>query len=253
MGQRDEERFYSKLASGESVYGISDPLDGIDSAAVIANHSAVDWIWIDAEHGAYWIETVRQKLAVCPEDTIGLVRIPGSDPKEVEQVLDAGADGVIIPKLRTAEQVREFVESAYYPPKGDRGVAGTVPTTADHDLDISQYYESINEDVFVVVQVETAELVDQIDEVARIEGISSLFLGPADLSHGLGDPFDYETPAFQRAANSILESAEQNDLVPGYWVGSEDVSEFTGSDWQMLALGQSSELLAAEIERRFPR
>ena len=252
LANRDDEEekasFSEKIKRGEPVYGISDPLIGIDSAAIVSQHPATDWVWVDAEHGAFWIKEIRQKLATFPEDTAGLVRIPGGDAKEVEQVLDAGADGVIIPKKRDPDVVERFVESAYYPPDGDRGVAGTVATGPD----FTEYYEDANDETFVVVQVETKELVKNIDEVAQIDGIDSLLIGPADLSHSLGDPFNYETPAFKDATQKVLKAAKKNDIIPGYWVGSRDESMFLEQGWQLLALGSASGLLANAIEQRIP-
>jgi 2-keto-3-deoxy-L-rhamnonate aldolase RhmA len=244
----DDASFSEKVHSDEPLWGISDPLQGVDSAAIVSQHPATDWVWVDAEHGAFWIKGIRQKLATFPDDTAGLVRVPGGDAKEVEQVLDAGADGVIIPKKRDPEEVRRFVDSAYYPPEGDRGVAGTVATGPD----FTEYYEGANEETFVVVQVETKELVENIDEVARIDGIDSLLVGPADLSHSLGDPFDYGTEAFRRATRKVLRAAKEHDVIPGYWVGSRDESAFLERGWRMLSLGSASGLLGNAIQQRIP-
>lgn len=240
--------FRDKLKSGKPLYGISDPMQGISSAAIVANHPETDWVWVDAEHGAFWIKGIRQKLATFPDDTASLVRIPGGNPKEVEQVLDAGADGVIIPKKRDPEEVERFVESAYYPPEGDRGVAGTVATTVGVGQDFNTYRETF--DPFVVIQVETPELVNQMGKVANIDGIDSLLVGPADLSATMDVSPD--STEFHQAVNRVLNVSRRNDIVPGYWIGSSDPTPFVRRGWRLLSLGSASGLLAGAISERIP-
>lgn len=230
--------FSEKLENGEPLYGISDPLQGIDSAAIVSQHPETDWVWVDGEHGAIWIEEIRRKLATFPDDTAGLVRIPGGDPKEVEQVLDTGADGVIIPKKRDPKEVERFVESAYFPPEGNRGEGGPIPEGVG------------NEEVFVVVQVETPEIIEQIEEVAAIDGIDSLLVGPNDLSNFMGVSPD--SSQFQQAVDRVLSVSQQNDIIPGYWVGSNDESAFVEEGWRLLSLGSASGLLETAISERIP-
>ena len=243
-GSTEDTSFQEELESGEPLYGVSDNMQGISSAAIVANHPETDWIWVDAEHGSFWIKSIRQKLATFPEGTASIVRIPGGDAKEVEQVLDAGADGVIVPKKRDPEEVERFVESAYYPPEGDRGVGGTWPGGPD----FGEYSETF--DPFVVIQVETPELVNQIDEVASIDGIDSLLVGPADLSATMGVSAD--SSEFQQAVDRVLSVSKRNDIVPGYWIGSSDPSQFVEDGWRMLSLGSASGLLAGAISERIP-
>ncbi len=242
------DEFLEAVENGEPVYGVSASLAGMDPVTV-TSHVDTDWIWIDTEHASYDVREVREMMSVIPEDTAGITRVPGADPKEVERVLDAGSDGVIVPKLRTVEEVEEFVASAYYPPKGDRGVAGSPASTFGLEFD-EEYMQTANESVFVVIQVETAELVDNIDRVAQIEGIDSLLIGPADLSSQLGDPLDTDTAEFQRAVDRVRRAAERNDVAPGYWIGLDDAEPFVEEGWQVLSLGSDAALLAQAVQER---
>lgn len=245
------EEFTEKVAAGETVYGMSTAFASMDSATVVGNHPATDWVWVDTEHGSYDLEVTRQIVSVIPDDTAALVRVPGAHPKEVERVLDAGADGVIVPFVRTVEEAEAFVESAYYPPDGDRGVAGSLAAT-DFGLEFEEYYETINDRVFVMLQVETEEAVDNVDEIAQIEGLDCLLIGPADLSHQLGVPFDYENATFQRAIDEVLQAAQRHGVAPGYWVGvDEDEERFAEDGWQVLSLGSDAGLLTNGIDERF--
>lgn len=253
------EEFLEKVEAGDPVLGMSASFASMDPATVVGNHPAVDWVWVDTEHGAYDLFHVRQIVEVIPDDTAAIVRIPGHHPREVDRVLDAGADGVIIPflprvdGLDVVEEVEAFVNQAYYPPDGNRGAAGGHAATK-FGLHADEYLDTINDQVFVIVQVETREMIENIDRIAKIDGLDSLLIGPFDLSHQLGDPVNYENPEFIAAVEATLEASLRHDVAPGYWVGGEagDEEEFIDEGWQVLSLGSDAGLLAAGIENRFP-
>lgn len=251
------EAFVDRVEAGETVYGMATVFASMDSAEVVGNHPAVDWVWIDGEHGAFDLEVIRQMAAVIPEDTAALARIPGHHPREVDRVLDAGADGVIIPFLPrvdgpgVVEDCRMFVEAAYYPPEGNRGASG-LQAGAQFGLEAEEYFETINDRVFVMLQVETPEMVENIDEIAQIEGLDCLLVGPFDLSFQLSDPENFESAEFQDAVDAVLDASQRHGVAPGYWVGDEDEEAFVDEGWQVLSLGGDANLLAAGIDARFP-
>jgi 4-hydroxy-2-oxoheptanedioate aldolase len=251
------EEFVDRVEDGETMYGMATVFASMDSAAVVGNHPAVDWVWIDGEHGAFDLEVIRQKVAVIPDDTAALVRIPGHHPREVDRVLDAGADGVIIPFLPrvdgpgVVEDCRMFVEAAYYPPEGNRGASG-LQAGALFGLEEEEYFETINDRVFVMLQVETPEMIEHIDEIAQIDGLDCLLVGPFDLSFQLSDPFNFESSEFEQAVDAVLEASQRHGVAPGYWVGDEDEGAFVDEGWQVLSLGGDANLLASGIDARFP-
>lgn len=251
------EEFADRVENGETVFGMATVFASMDSATVVGNHPAVDWVWIDGEHGAFDFEVIRQIASVIPDDTAALVRIPGHHPREVDRALDAGADGVIIPFLPrvdgpgVVEDAEMFVEAAYYPPEGNRGASG-LQAGAQFGLEAEEYFETINDRVFVMLQVETREMVENIDEIAQIDGLDCLLIGPYDLSYQLGDPGNFENPELQQAAQDVLEASQRHGVAPGYWVGDQDEQEFIDEGWQVLSLGADANLMANGIETRFP-
>jgi 2-keto-3-deoxy-L-rhamnonate aldolase RhmA len=251
------EEFLDRVEDGETVFGMSTGFASMDPATVVGNHPATDWVWVDSEHGSYDLRIIRQIVSVIPDDTAALVRIPGHHPREVDRVLDAGADGVIVPFLPRVdgpgviEDAEMFVEAAYYPPDGNRGAAGS-HAGAVYGLEADEYFETINDRVFVMLQVETREMIDNIDEIAQIDGLDCLLVGPTDLSYQLGDPGNFDSSEFQQAIQDVLDASQRHGVAPGYWVGDEDENEFTDDGWQVLSLGADGGLLAAGIEDRFP-
>lgn len=245
------EPFLEKIEAGEPVYGLATAFAGMDSTTVVANAPSSDYVWIDTEHGSYDIRAVREKMAVFPKETAGLVRVTGTSPKEVERTLDAGADGVIIPKRRTVDEVRDYVESAYYPPQGDRGAAGLI-AAAEFGLDFDNYFEKANEKVFVMVQVEREQLVADIEEVAQINGIDALFVSATDLSISLGVPFNTKSDVFQRAEREVLKAVQRNDLLAATIPLKRDVETLLEKGYDLFLLGSEAGFLANAIEQRFP-
>lgn len=251
------EAFVDRVEAGEAVYGMATVFASMDSATVVGNHPAVDWVWIDGEHGAFDFEVIRRIVSVIPDDTAALVRIPGHHPREVNRALDAGADGVIVPFLPrvdgpgVVEDARMFVEAAYYPPEGNRGASGLQAGT-QFGLEAEEYFETINDRVFVMLQVETREMIENIDEIARIDGLDCLLIGPFDLSYQLGDPQNFESQEFQTAVGDVLDASQRHGVAPGYWAGDEDEEALVEEGWQVLSLGADANLLASGIDARFP-
>ena len=173
-----------KIRSGELVLGAG--ITQSDPTVTEALAPSVDFVWIDMEHNPTTTESmVGHLIAARAGGAPSIVRIPNNDVGWVKRVLDAGAEGIILPRAYTAAEVADFVSACRYPPMGTRGFGPRRPTQYGR-LGQQEYLEQANRDVFVTIQVETIELVAELDEVLKIEGIDSLVLGPQDLSGSMG-------------------------------------------------------------------
>jgi 2-keto-3-deoxy-L-rhamnonate aldolase RhmA len=174
----------AKLRAGEIVLGAGITLS--DPTVTEALARSVDFVWIDMEHNATTTESMLGHLiAARAGGAASIVRIPSNDVGWVKRVLDSGAEGIILPRAYSAREAADFVSSCRYPPLGTRGFGPRRPMQYGR-LGQQEYLQQANRDVFVVVQVETVELLAELDEVLKLEGLDSLVLGPQDLSGSMG-------------------------------------------------------------------
>jgi 4-hydroxy-2-oxoheptanedioate aldolase len=163
-------------------------------AAEICAGAGFDWVTIDAEHGVNDQRSVLAQLqAIAPYPTQAIVRSVDSDPAKIKQYLDIGAQTILIPLVNSAREAEELVRATRYPPRGIRGVAPAVVRAARWGA-VEDYIHKAHEETALIVQVETRTALDNLDEIARVEGVDGVFIGPADLSASLGHPGDANHP-----------------------------------------------------------
>ncbi|KQU38463.1 MULTISPECIES: HpcH/HpaI aldolase family protein [unclassified Rhodococcus (in: high G+C Gram-positive bacteria)] len=159
---------------------------GSPVAAEIMAGSGLDWVLIDMEHAPNGLESVLAQLyAVSGYPTTPVVRVPSADTVAIKQVLDLGAQNILVPMVSTAEEAREVAASAQYPPVGRRGVGSALARSARWNR-VQGYLANGADHVSVLVQIETVEGVTNAAAIAETPGIDGVFLGPSDLSASMG-------------------------------------------------------------------
>ena len=144
-----------------------------------------DWVLVDMEHAPLDVSGLVHMLqALAGTKTMPVVRVPWNDAVMVKRVLDAGATTVMFPFVQSADEARRAVAATRYPPEGIRGMAGTSRATRFGTT--PNYFRSANQNIGVIVQIETPQAIEQIDAIAIVTGIDALFVGPADLSAAMG-------------------------------------------------------------------
>ncbi|CAN5510529.1 aldolase/citrate lyase family protein [soil metagenome] len=212
-------RFRERLQAGEVCIGASITLSDPHVTAALAD--SVDFFWIDLEHTMMSPEALNgHLLAACSKNAPALVRVTGSSTPLIKPVLDAGADGIIVPQVRSVEEVRQIVRDCRYPPLGQRGYGPRV--TANYGRDGgADYIARANREVFVSVQIETAEALMALDEILAVPGLDSLVLGPWDLSGALGRLGDVEHPAVVTAIETVIAKTRAAGLFVGSGMGTD--------------------------------
>lgn len=208
-----------KLADGKQTVGMWAGL-GSEAAVEMAAPLDFDWVLIDCEHGVASYEALPGLLrSLNGSQATSLIRVPSADNMSIfKRVLDAGVEGVLVPQVYTAEQVRAIVSACRYPPLGVRGIAGG--RAHKYGLDFMDTLQRSNTEVLVFVQIETKEAVDNVDEILAIEGLDGVLVGPADLSAALGKTLDFETAEFHQALDKILASAKKAGKPAGFYCNS---------------------------------
>jgi len=157
-------------------------------------HAGFDWGLVDMEHAPLDVMGVVHLLqALSGTKMLPVVRVPWNDAVTVKRVLDAGATTVMFPFVQGADEARRAVAATRYPPEGVRGMAGL--SRATRFGTIANYFRSANQNVGVIVQIETPQAVEQIDAIVAVDGVDALFIGPADLSAAMGHIGELTHPA----------------------------------------------------------
>jgi 2-dehydro-3-deoxyglucarate aldolase/4-hydroxy-2-oxoheptanedioate aldolase len=181
--------------------------------AEIISDAGFDWVMIDMEHSALSLESVQIVLQVMDEKIIKIVRVPGNDEIWIKRVLDTGCDGIIVPMVNTAEAAIRVVKSSKYPPGGQRSVG--LARAHKFGPGFDDYVENANKDLIIIIQIEHIEGVKNIDEILKVKGIDSVFIGPYDLSASMGLIGQISHPDVVSAVRLIKEKCREAGLPYG--------------------------------------
>ena len=167
-----------------------------------------DGIWIDLEHHAHSLETVQNLMRAARIGTSDIVARPAKGEfMRMGRLLEAGAQGIMYPRCDNAAEAAEVVKWAKFPPFGKRGCDGASPDMPYCSMPIAQYVKEANEQTFVIIQVEEEQAIDNVEEIAAVEGVDIIMLGPGDYSCLSGFPGQMEHPQIKRATERIAAAA----------------------------------------------
>lgn len=203
-----------RILAGETLFGAWASL-GSPGSAELVGRAGYDWVVVDMEHGnTTEAELLAHLNAIEVSGSVALVRPQSGERLRIGRALDMGAAGIVVPRLDTVEQVREAVTFLRYPPAGQRGVAlltrGARLGTVNH-----AGVAALNDDIVGIVQIESPSALAAADELAAIDGVDVLFVGPADLSHSLGVPGQFANPIYLDALRSVVAACRTHGKAPG--------------------------------------
>ncbi len=216
-GQRMmENRVKEALKNGKAAVGARIVETATLGVVKIFADAGLDWVWMDCEHGGFGMETVldfcrySRAIGLCP-----VVKVPTLDRIDLSRPLDQGALGVIVPMIETAEQARLAVKYTRYPPLGERG-CGLDNSYMGWTGSAPDYIRWANDSIILILQVESTRAVENIDEIAAVDGVDVLLVGPLDLSVSLGIPGDIMHPRTRESIQSIADACARSGRVFGY-------------------------------------
>lgn len=209
--------------------------------------AGVDWVLIDTEHGVGGeTEVAAAVTSAAAYGVPTLVRVESAERIRIGRVLDLGVAGVMVPRIDSASAAEEFVSHLRYPPTGDRGVAtynrqsgfGLVPSALD----------DANTGVVGVVQIETLGALNEVADIAAVDGVDALFVGPMDLSYALGVPRNFTHPDYQAALDRVVAACRAHGKTPGILVNTAAAgADMLARGFGFVGLGSDSTLLAAAL------
>jgi 4-hydroxy-2-oxoheptanedioate aldolase len=233
-----------RLRSGETLHGCWLNLGSALTAEIVGG-AGFDWVLIDLEHGAGTERDVLAQLqALERSPTAALVRVESPEAPRIGRVLDLGAEGVMVPKVSSAAEAVKVVQALHYPPHGNRGVAKMVRAT-NFGQDFDAYYQQARESILGVVQIETVDALDHLDEIAGTEGVDVLFIGPADLTMAMGIFGQFSHPRFNEALHAITAAAQRAGKATGIlFFNPDDYLRYHDLGIRLLACGADATFVA---------
>lgn len=217
--------------------------------AEILSQAGFDWLLIDMEHGpGDFLTLISQLQAMKGSDAAALVRAPWNDFVIIKRILDTGVHGVLVPYVNTREEVEAAVRACRYPPEGIRGVAGS-PRAQGYGQNALDYVRHANDQILLIVAVETPKAVNNIDDIVDVEELDGIFIGPMDLSTSMGHVGDAGHPEVREAIavveRKVLNAGKILSTISGNWSQAEQLYERGYQMVTLMADGVSLARLAA--------
>ncbi len=210
-----------RVLAGECVYGMMIRQARDPGAPAIFAAAGYDFAFIDMEHGNYSMETVADLIRGAKSAGIAtIIRVPHLETYFISRVLDAGADGIMVPMTSTKEQAERIVRYSKYAPLGQRGFGGQLGHTDYRPVKAAEFMKEANEGTLIVAQIETKEAIDNIDAILGVEGIDVGLIGPNDLSISLGIPDQLNSEMINHAIEKVVEVARKRKKASGIHVGN---------------------------------
>lgn len=236
----------ARLKAGELLYGTLLTFGATEVADILAG-AGFDWLFVDAEHGALDPRDVLMILQTVGGRVPCLVRVPILDEAWIKRALDAGADGVIVPQVSTADQAERAVRYAHFAPRGTRGLGTSRANRYGNSM--AGVLDRAREQTVVVVQAESGEAIKNIESIARVSDLDAVFVGPFDLSASLGRPGEVDHPEIRKAINRVSEACRGAGVRTGIFaLGAAGLKNRPAEGFTLLAAGVDSRLLGGAVE-----
>jgi 4-hydroxy-2-oxoheptanedioate aldolase len=239
--------FKHALAAGKTQIGLWSSLCSNVVAEVIGG-CGFDWILLDTEHSPNELPAIMSQLqALAVGTATPVVRPAWNDVVLIKRILDVGATAILVPFVQNAEEARKAVAATRYPPAGIRGVATT--TRAGKFGRIKDYLRKANDEICVLVQVETKTALDNLESIAAVDGVDGVFIGPSDLAAALGHLGNPAHPDVQAAISDAVKRLKAKGKPAGILTSVEaDAKRYLAEGYAFVAVGTDMGLLARNGE-----
>jgi 2-keto-3-deoxy-L-rhamnonate aldolase RhmA len=226
----------ARVLAGETLFG-SFVSGGSAIHAEILARAGFDWLIVDLEHGAGTESELMGQLHAIGDRTPAIVRPQSAERLRIGRALDAGAAGVMVPRLETVAEVEETLPNLRFPPEGIRGLALATRGAGLGEV-AHAGVAALNASILGVFQVESPLAVENAAEIASLDGVDVLFVGPTDLSHSMGIPGRFEEPEFLNALRTVSDATERAGKAAAILLrGPEDVRRYLDLGYRFIGIG----------------
>ena len=190
---------------------------GHPSIVDIMSSAGFEWLVVDIEHTSIDLTTAHNLIATIQANNMkALVRVSKNEEVIIKRILDMGADGIVVPMIKSKIDAIEAINYAKYPPIGKRGVG--LFRAQKYGLGFNEYKNWVNEELVIIAQIEHIEAVNNIEEIITTDGIDGVIIGPYDLSGSMGHPGEYNRPDVKDAIDKVIKSCKKNNVPSGFHV-----------------------------------
>jgi len=240
----------AKLRAGEVVYGTMIQDSRSPSIGQIMARAGCDFVFFDMEHGPFDLGIIADMVKVTRlEGLTPLVRVPGDAYEWLVRPMDAGAMGIMVPRVESRQQVERIIERTMYPPKGVRGLSADKGHNDFQAQEMWSFAEQANQENLIILQIELAEAVEHIDDLLSVEGVGAAVLGPNDLAMSMGIHDEDPLGALEPAIQQVLDSAKRHRVPCGIHIGNLDwLIEWQRRGMQIIAYSNDIVFLRTGIQ-----
>jgi len=234
-----------RLTAGEVCFGTMLRILKSPQALSLCASEGWDYIILDTEHNDYDYETLANfSLVAKYEETALYVRVPDKLYHQMAQMLDIGAEGLVLPQVKTGEETGHIIRSVKYAPMGTRGVSISTTTTLFRDYTIDEYTAWSNRELMTIVQIESEEGISNAEKIISTKGVDAIMIGPADLSHDMGISGQLHHPRMEEAFHEVISQCNKYGVAPGVHLNNmEDVDRWVKSGMRFITYGYDSKFL----------
>jgi len=210
----------NKLKNNELTIG-SWIMMGNPMSVEVMSLAGFEWLVVDLEHTSINLETTKSLITtIQANDMKALVRVSKNEEVVIKQVLDMGADGIIVPMVSSKEDAIQAVNYSKYPPQGKRGVG--LYRASGYGTKFEEYKKWVDEELVIIAQIEHIDAVNNIDEILQVDGIDGTIIGPYDLSGSMGYPGEFEREDVKESVDKVVIKCKEHNIPSGFHVVDTD-------------------------------
>lgn len=233
--------FKQKLAQKQPLIGTLQEIHAAEVTEILAS-AGFDWLFVDMEHSAIDVPCMQHILQAGQKQCPCIVRSPSHDEVWLKKILDAGADGIIIPLVNSAEKAKEIIRLCKYPPEGSRSIG--ITRAQGYGMNFQQYVKEANEKIAIILQMEHIDAVRNIESIVKVPGIDAIFIGPYDLSGSMGMTGQVNSPEVQQQIEILRNACINAGLPMGIFTADPtEVKSLLEKGYSLIAVGIDAMIL----------